>query len=68
MTPIDATFWAEYGLQGLVIASLASFIVFMFKEHRQERQEMRTDARHDNEKVVAALDKLSDVIRDTNKT
>jgi hypothetical protein len=51
MTSINAPFatelapWSEYGLAGLVIASLFGLVIFLLNGHRTERSEWNLDAK-----------------------
>lgn len=61
---MDASAWADYGLQGLVIAGMSGFITWMVKLHRDERKEWRDESGTRAEKTDKVLEELKHVIVD----
>ena len=57
--------WSQAGgILGLIIMALFVFAAFQIKEHRAERREWRKDSKDSSDKMTAALEKLTDTIRD----
>lgn len=59
----DSKNWAEFGLAGLVIFALMLFIVFMYKNHREERKEWREEAERREDKSDATTNRLTDTVQ-----
>ncbi|MGZ4955294.1 MAG: hypothetical protein ACXV8Q_09280 [Methylobacter sp.] len=63
--PIEhADSWAQFGLPGLVIAALFTFIWFLIKEHRAERQEWITAYREQSATMDDRQKETNGVIRE----
>lgn len=54
--------WAQFGLGGVVIAALLAFIVYVVKEHRQERESWMTELSDQRKEWIAAYTQQSAVI------
>lgn len=64
----NPTVWAEYGgFAGLVALALFVLVFWMLREHKHERTEWRSDVSKQSERSSAALEKLTEVIRDNHK-
>ena len=67
--------WAEYGgFAGLVVLALFAMIVFLMRQHGQERSEWRaefqtsrTEIIESNRRMTDALEGLKDALRDSNR-
>ncbi len=58
--PINGS-WTEYGLAGLVIATLFGFLVYLINSHNAERKEWRTEIKEIHTRGTDAIDGLKEV-------
>jgi hypothetical protein len=56
--------FTQYGLAGLVIAALFSFVIFLIKEHRAERDEWRTFYKDSVDQSFILQKETNEVIRE----
>lgn len=64
--PVSDLF-SQYGLAGLVIACLFSFVVFLIKEHRAERDEWRTFFGESIDQLIAVQKENNQVVRELSR-
>lgn len=57
----DFSSWAQFGLAGLVIATLFGLLLFLFKSHQSERTEWRNELRDMHTRGTSAVDGLKEV-------
>lgn len=54
--------WAKFGLEGLVIAALFGFVVYVVKEHRSEREAWLAELGEQRKEWMQAYTQQTDVI------
>jgi len=52
----------QYGLVGLIITGLASFVMYEVKQHRKERDEWKAQAKSQHKEVVHTSIKFNETI------
>jgi len=63
--PIDhVDSWSQFGLSGVIIAALFTFVWFLIKEHRAERQEWIVAYREQTKLSDDRQSETNDVIRE----
>lgn len=61
--PIDNfSGWAQFGLGGVVIAALFAFVVYVVREHRNEREAWMTELGEQRKEWIQVYTQQTDVI------
>lgn len=66
--------WAEFGLAGVVIGALFVVLVLMFRSHRDERAEWRSDhkemhkeSQETNKGLAKVVSELTEAVKDMGR-
>jgi len=58
--------FSQYGLSGLVILALFACLIWMYREHRNERKEWAERMTHQHDEVKQVVKDVGDVIKEHN--